>query len=228
MKTKLFTLALLLAASLSGFAQDKASLKAATKKMIDLTDHENYSDLTGTVYPKVFNLISKDDYLNQLEKTMKGPDYTIHMVRIDPSIDYGAIKSYGNGVFCMVNYNQMMTIEFEQKIAEKDRKAKEDYFKKLFNTEEVYFIDTNNTIDVKRRIEIVAIADESSSSQWTFLDPKHPIAKEIFEEEVRNELNNPEVNSEAEAEKGKGTSSVEAEVAKNKAEKEAILKSQKN
>lgn len=196
MKTRLFTLALLLAASLGGYAQDKASLKAATQKMIDLSDQENYNDLSGTVYPKIYSIVSRDEYLTQLEKKMKGPDYTIHMIRIDPSIDYGSIKTVDNMFFCVVNYDNMMTIEFKDQIAPKDREAKENYFKKLLGTEDVYYIEATNTIDAKKRIQLVAIADESSHNQWTFLDPKSPAAAQIMHEAIRKELD-PENTEEA-------------------------------
>lgn len=188
MKTKLFTAALLLALTLTGQAQDKQSLKAATQKMLDLTNQENFGDLTGTVYPKVFNMTSKEDYLNKIEKTMKGKDYTIHMIRIDPSIDYGSIKRTDNGFFCLVTYSSMMTIEFTGKIEPKDREARENYFKQLLGTEDVYYIENNNTIDVKKRTQVVAINDDSSYNQWTFIDPKNPIAMEILDEVIRREL----------------------------------------
>lgn len=188
MKTRLFTIALLLGVALSGFAQDKTSLKAATKKMIDLSDMENYNDLVGTVYPKYFDVLSKDDYYSQLQKKMKGNGYLVHPIRIEPSIDYGAVKKVDGITFCLVNYDVMQTIELENKLAPQDVKAKEDYFKKLFNTEDVYYIENNNTIDVKRRIQLVALADDSTYQQWTFLDPKAPGANEILHDVIRKEL----------------------------------------
>ncbi len=223
MKTRLFTIALLLAATLSGFAQDKNSLQAATLKMINLTDLENYYDLTGTVYPKVYNMVSKDEYLEQQQKKMKGKDYTIHMMRIEPSIDYGAIKSSENGVYCLINYDRSMKIELEEKVAENDRKAKEDFFKKLLGTEEVYYNTSDNTIDVKERVQVVALADEGSYGQWTFIETKSPYAMQVLPEAVRNELAE---NGELPAENT--PTGVEAEAAKHKAEKEAILKNKKS
>jgi hypothetical protein len=189
MKTRIFTVALLLAASLSGFAQDKASLKAATLKMIDLTDHENYIDLSGTVYPKVFNVVSKDDYLALQQQKINGQDYKIHMIRIDPSIDYGAVKKVDDITYCIVNYNSMMTVELTNKLEPKDREAKEAYFKKLLNVEDVFYIESNNTIDIKKRIQLVAIADESTYGQWTFIDPSTSEGYDLLHEAIRNELN---------------------------------------
>lgn len=223
MKTRLFTIALLLAASLSGLAQDKNSLKDATLKMINLTDLENYNDLTGTVYPKVYNMVSKDEYLEQQQKKMKGKGYTVHMMRIEPSIDYGAIKSSENGVYCLVNYDRSMKIELEEKVAEKDQKAKEDFFKKLLNTEEVYYNPSDNTVDVKERIQVVALADNDSYGQWTFIETKSPYALQVLPEAVRTELiENGDIPTE------NAPTGVEAEAKKHKADKEAIVKKKKN
>ncbi|PZR23415.1 MAG: hypothetical protein DI539_03055 [Flavobacterium psychrophilum] len=188
MKTRLLTAALLLALSLSGQAQDKNSLKAATQKMIDLTDLENYDDLIGTVYPGYFNVVSKDDYYNQLQKKIQGPDYAVHRVRIEPSIDYGAVKKTDNTTFCLVNYDTMLTVELKEKTTPEKIAAKEAFFKKLFGTEDAYYIESNNTIDVKKRQQIVAIADEATYNQWTFIDPAAPGAREVLKEAILKEL----------------------------------------
>lgn len=222
MKTRIFSIAVLLAASLSGFAQDKASLKAATLKMIDLTDHENYVDLSGTVYPKVFNVISKDDYLALQQQKINGQDYKIHMIRIDPSIDYGAVKKVDDVTYCIVNYNSMMTVELANKLEAKDREAKEAYFKKMLGTEDVFYIESNNTIDIKKRVQLVAIADESTYGQWAFIDPSTSEGYDLLHEAIRNELN-PE-NTEEATELTQETSS-EDKYVKAKKEEEAKKKS---
>ncbi|MFD2601059.1 hypothetical protein [Flavobacterium suzhouense] len=188
MKTRLFTATLLLALSLSGQAQDKYSLKAATQKMIDLTDQENYEDLIGTVYPGYFNVVTKEDYINQLQKKIEGPDYIVHRVRVEPSIDYGAVKKTEYTTFCLINYDTMLTVELKEKTAPENVAAKEAFFKKLFGTEDAYYIDSNNTVDVKKRLHIIAIADESTSNQWTFIDPSAPNAREALHEVIRKEL----------------------------------------
>ena len=63
MKSKLFTLALLITTALCGFAQDKVTLKQSTIKMIDLTDQHEYTAMVEVAYPRIFNMISKEDYI---------------------------------------------------------------------------------------------------------------------------------------------------------------------
>lgn len=188
MKTRLFTSALLLAVSLSSFAQDKAALKAATQKMIDLNDQQAYSDLVGTVYPKYFEVVAKDQYYENLQKRKQGDGYTVNPSRVDPSIDYGAVKKSGNVTFCLVNYDTMMSVALDKKLTPQETAAKEEYFKKLFNSQDVYYIVDTNTIDVKKRVQLVAIADESTLEQWSFIDPTAPGASEILPEAIRKEL----------------------------------------
>lgn len=197
MKTKLLTSALLLALTLNGFAQDKNSLKIATQKMIDLTNQENYGDLVGTVYPAVFDVVPKDDYVNQQEKTINGPDYKIHMIRIEPSIDYGAVKKADLTTYCLVNYDQMLTVELLNKLAPQEVADKEAFFKKLLGTEEVYYMEQTNTIDIKRRVQRIAMADESTYQQWTFVDPKIPGIEAILKEPILQEIDPEKYPSEA-------------------------------
>ena len=190
MKTRLFTIALLLAVSITGFAQDKKLLKEATQKMIDLKDQEDFTELSGTVYPKVYEVIPRDQYIDQQKTMYNGEDYTVHMIRIDPSIDYGSIQkdSYGT-TFCLINYTAKMAVELKKKPESKDLAAKEDYFKKLLGTESISYNEQNNYFDVKKRVQVVAIADESTRQQWAFADPSLPGVYDILPESVRMELN---------------------------------------
>lgn len=190
MNTRFLTIALLLAVSAGGFAQDKNMLKKATQKMIDLKDQEELIELSGTVYPKVFDVIPKDQYLDQQKAMYNTEDYTVHMVRMDPSIDYGAIEkdSYGT-TYCIVNYTAKMVVELKKKPEPKDIQAKEDYFKKLLGTENMAYNEETNVFDVKKRVEVVAIADEATRQQWTFIDPTLPGVYDILPESVRMALN---------------------------------------
>jgi hypothetical protein len=190
MKTRFLTIALLLAVSVSGFAQDKKLLKEATQKMIDLKDQGEYVELSGTVYPKVFDVIPRDQYIDQQKTMYNAEDYTVHMIRIDPSIDYSAIEKdqYGT-TFCLVNYTAKMVVELKKKPEAKELQAKEDYFKKLLGTESIAYNDGNNLFEVKKRVKVVAIADEATRQQWTFIDPTVPGVYDILPESVRMALN---------------------------------------
>lgn len=190
MKTRFLTIALLLALSAGGFAQDKKQLREATQKMIDLKDQEEYVELSGTVYPKVFEVIPRDQYIDQLKAMYNTEDYTIHMIRVEPSIDYDAIEKdeYGTS-FCLINYTAKMAVEPKKKPDAKDIATKEEYFKKLLGTESIAYNEQNNYFDVKKRVRVVAIADEATQQQWTFIDLTMPGVYDILPESIRKALN---------------------------------------
>ncbi|MHA3788041.1 hypothetical protein ACX0HA_07510 [Flavobacterium hauense] len=188
MKTRLLTIALLLAVSLSGFAQDKASLTEATKRMIALSQSGDFDAQLATIYPGYFNVVPKDDYMKEYYSTMRGKDYAAHIRKIDPSIDYGALEKANNGTFCVINYDRVITISLENKLTPQEISPKKEYFKKLFKTDGVYYITETNTFDIKKRVQVVAIADEASNMQWTFLDPLLPGADKLLSPEAKEIL----------------------------------------
>ncbi|MCO6146740.1 hypothetical protein [Flavobacterium sp. NRK1] len=206
MKSKLFTLAVFITTALCGFAQDKTTLKEAFTKMTDLTNQQEYNALVEVAYPRIFNMVSKEDYIAGIEKKMKGDDYTIYMITTQPSVDYGALQRSETGLFCLINYNIQMKIVPNEKIEAKDQQNEENRFKKLLNTEDVYYNTAENNFDAKNRLLVVAIADESTGNRWTFIDPSSPYANDILDEAVRNALdpnyipetttqNNPTINN---------------------------------
>jgi hypothetical protein len=232
MKTRFLTIGLLLAASIGGFAQNKMQLKEATQKMLDLRAREEFVELSGTVYPKVFEVIPKDQYLDQQKAFYNGDDYTIHIIRMDPSIDYGAIEkdSYGT-YYCLINYTDKMVVELKGKPDPQNIQAKEEYFKKLLGTESIAYNQENNYFDVKKRVEVVAIADEASRQQWTFIDPTLPGVYDALPESVRMALNpekDPEKIPDGNASKADAKSASETPQSKaKKAEHEKLKSAQK-
>ena len=159
-------------------------------------------------------------------------DYTIHMIRVEPSIDYDAIEKdeYGTS-FCLIRYDTKMAVEMKKKPDPKDITAKEDYFKKLFSTESIGYNQVNNYFDVKKRIEVVAIADEATRHQWTFVDPTTPGVYDILPESVRMALNpekDPEKIPDGNASKADAKSASETPQSKaKKAEQEKLKSAQK-
>ena len=61
MKTRLLTLVLLLAASLSSMAQDKQQLKIYTQRMIDVASSGDDLSLIDLMYPRLFSIVTKED-----------------------------------------------------------------------------------------------------------------------------------------------------------------------
>ena len=188
MKIKLFTSALLIAVSLCGFAQDKATLDKDMQKFIDINDKQDYKSLVDIIYPKVFDKTSREQFISDLEKSMNGKGYTIYPERIEPQIDYGAVQGGADGYFCIITYNVSNKVALENKVQQKEQAEVIKKFGKIFNSKNVYYDEPSNTIHSKNRTQVVAIADGSTNGQWTFVNPAAAYAKGILHEDIRNAL----------------------------------------
>jgi hypothetical protein len=189
MKIKLFTSALLIAVSLCGFSQDKATLKKTTLKMIDLTDQQDYKVLAELTYPKLFTVTPREEYLDQMLKKVNGQGYTIYPERIDPDIDFGAVQATDNGYFCIIHYNTATKVALENKVNEKDQPELLNRFRKILDAKDVFYDEAGNSLHSKKRVQIVAISDDSTNGGWSFIDPATPHAMDVLHEDIRNALN---------------------------------------
>lgn len=190
MKTKLLTLALLIACSFGSFAQDKKELQTATQKMINIYSMGDYYKLLDLMYPKIFGVISKEEMLASMEKKMKGDDYIVGMVRMDPSTDFGSILPInGGGYYCLITYNIQLKVALNEKVAAKDQEAMMERFKTLLKVEEVNYDEQNGILYAKKRVQAIAIADEASNNAWTFvpLDGSKYV-NEVLHEDIRNTI----------------------------------------
>lgn len=225
MKNTLLALILFLFASTGSFAQDESDLKNATAKLMYYSDEQNYEGLIEMIYPKVFEVLDKDAYKKAIEEKMKGKGYYVAMVRNDPSTDYGAITIYDGGLFCLVNYDIVMKVGFEEQIEAKDQEKTVNRFKKILGTEAVYFNGPANSLDAKKRIQVVAIADNSTYGEWRFvLNPEDTKEQQALHEDVRNALDPDFVPVKDNRVKENEVVEEKSDVEKAAAEKAALLK----
>lgn len=234
MKIKLFTSALLIAVTLCGFAQDKATLNQDMLKFIELNDKQDYKSLVEITYPKIFNKTSPEQYIADIEKSMNGKGYTIYPERIEPQIDYGAVLGGADGYFCIITYNVSNKVSFENKVSAKEQPEMIKKFSKILNSKSVFYDEPSNSIHSKNRTQVVAIADGSTNGKWTFVDPASPYAKGILHQDIRNALDpdfipegnveNPNKDVPGYEEDNSGKSETQKAVEKAAAEKAALDK----
>lgn len=189
MKTRLLTIALLLVASLSSIAQDKEQLKIYTQRMIDVSSTSNDQALIDLMYPKIFTVVSKEEVLAGLEKSRNGKDYNMSLTRIDPSIDYGLINKTENGLFCIVTYDTHIKLVPKERIPAKKLEAETNRFKKLLQVEDISYDETSGVFQAHKRVQAVAIKDESTGNLWNFvLLDGSPYVDKILHEDIRKAI----------------------------------------
>lgn len=189
MKTKFLTLALLLVASLSSFAQDKQQLKIYTQRMIDVASSGDDLSLIDLMYPKIFSIVTKEEVLSGFEKKRNGKDYTMTLGRIEPSIDYGMISKTDGGQFCIITYDTYIKLMPKEPVPAKKLEAETKRYKELLKVEDISYNEANNVFEAYKRVQAVAITDETTNNMWKFvLLDGSPYTNQVLHEDIRTAL----------------------------------------
>lgn len=189
MKTRLLTLVLLLAASLSSMAQDKQQLKIYTQRMIDVASSGDDLSLIDLMYPRIFSIVTKEEVLSGLEKRRNGKDYTMTLGRTEPSIDYGMISKTDGGQFCIITYNTYIKLMPKEPIPAKKLEAETKRFKDLLKVEDISYNEANNVFEAYKRVQAIAITDAETNQMWKFvLLDGSPYVDKVLHEDIRTAI----------------------------------------
>ena len=196
MTTRLLTTVLFMAASLCGFAQDKAKLQESTGRLMDFILKNDYQSILEITYPTLFSEISEKDYVEGLKKHNNGDDYTIVQKKTGQDIDFGPVVHFDEGYYCVIHYNYQVSIVLKNPVKKADEAATVKRFTNTLNNEDAYYIPSDNAITVKGRKSIVAVSDNSTGNFWNFIVDVHaPYAQNAIPDGAKQELH-PELYSE--------------------------------
>lgn len=186
---KLVLLALVLIVPFFVNAQDKASLAKDAQRMLDYTFAENYKGLMDLTYPKIFDLIPKEQMLEMLSKMLKGEGYTIKLERTPENFTFGDIKKIDGGSYAVVSYDTQMRMIFTEKPSDNEIETMTKMFKENMKASVATFDKTDNSFLIKKRSQMVAAADTATNQKWTFLNNENPmLIEKLFSENVRKGL----------------------------------------
>lgn len=187
MKKIILLIALVISSAFSA-AQDMASLKIEAKKAYESSANMNYDAIFETTYPKVFDIIPKEQMKTMFEQMMSNEQFTIKLVQVEPHFSFGAIKKIGKQNFCLIDHDNVMEMTFNEPMD--DAEMMVDIFKSTMKAEEVTFNKENNSFRIKLRSTLIAVADELTNYKWKFLnkDKENKLFTMIFDETVKSEL----------------------------------------
>ena len=186
---KLFITAMLLAKLTVLNAQDMQSLEETAQKVIDHNVAGEYEQSIEYIYPKVFNIISKQSFLENLPGVMQTPSYTISFAKIQPDFSFGDIKYIDNGYYCLVEYNTNMKVAFNDAISDDDRESTIDSFKAVPNAGKVDYDVKTKTLSINKREKAIAVCNDASDKKWKFIyNDGSDAANVILDEKVKKEL----------------------------------------
>lgn len=188
MKTKVLFLALFLFQSISLLAQDMASLKIEALRSYKASMELNYDVIFDTTYPKLFDLISIEEMKTMFEEMTENEQFSIKLIEVDPQFSYGEIKVIEDKTFCLVDYNNVMTMRFKEPMTDPDSMI--ENFKSSIGADKVTFDNANNTFRIETRSTLIGIADELTKNKWKFLnkDKENQMFSMLFNENIKKAL----------------------------------------
>ncbi|MFP9100670.1 hypothetical protein ACLI09_16595 [Flavobacterium sp. RHBU_24] len=188
MKTCIITF-FLVCCSLAGVAQDKPALQAGLDRVYKNTTSGNYEALLNDTYPKIFEVIPKEQMLKSLQGMLNGPGYILDVLDAPANFDLGEIKHIGKGYYCIVKHDLLMKMTFTQPISEAESKTMIQNLKTSMKSEDVTFNPRSNSFTMKTRADIIAISNEFTGGKWKFLNRTgSKIMEKVLAEDVRKAL----------------------------------------
>ncbi len=186
---KKLILPLLLITCALTFAQDKKSLEDRAVKMGNHTINGEFDQMINYTYPKVFTLFPKEALLESFKSMLKGDEFTITIVKAPLNFKFGEIKKIDNAYYSIIHHDLVMDMAFNEPLEDDEIDMMLDILKSAMKTNEVSYTKETKTIRIKKRAEMVAISDEISNHQWTYLNNDgSPLLKKLLPEKAINEL----------------------------------------
>ena len=188
MKKSILLVAFLISTTFSAIAQDMTTLKVDAKKAYISSANMNYDAIFETTYPKVFDIIPKEQMKEMFEQMMSNEQFTIKLVQVEPNFEFGEIKKIGKQTFCLVDHDNVMEMTFNEPM--EDGEMMTDIFKSSMEAEEVTYDKEKNAFRIKLRSTLIAVADELTNNKWKFLnkDKENKLFSMLFDEIVKAEL----------------------------------------
>lgn len=184
MKSKILFFAFFLFQTIAVLAQDMASLKTEALKSYKASVNMNFDDIFATTYPKVFDIIPQDQMKKMFGQMMENEQFSIKLVEVEPNFSFGEIKKIEGKSFCMVTYNNVMTMKFKQPMD--DAESMVDIFRSSMEADKVTYDKLTNTFRIEMRSTLIAVADDLTKNQWKFLnkDKENKMFSMLFDAKI--------------------------------------------
>jgi hypothetical protein len=188
MKKYIITL-IVLACSLTAFAQDKTALQAGLARFYKNTTDGKYEALLEDTYPKIFEVIPKDKMLQTLQDMLKGNGYVLDVLDAPANFEPGEIKHIGNGYYCVVKHDLLTKMTFTEPVSEAESKTIIQNLKGSTKTQDVTFNPKSNSFTMKTRVDIIAISNGLTGGTWKFMNRAGAkLMEKVLDADVRKAL----------------------------------------
>lgn len=161
---------LLLTVSFFATAQDKMLLEERAKKTMLHTVNGEYDKLLDYTYPKVFTIVPREQLAAMFKEALKGEGFTAQVVKSPPNFKFGEIKKIDNSYYSMIEHDLSMNMVFDEPIPDDELELTLSTFKAGMETNDITYDKPTKTLKIKKRSKMLAIADESTKNEWTYIN----------------------------------------------------------
>ena len=188
MKIRLLTFTFFLFQTIAVLAQDVSTLKSEALRSYKAGVSLNFDAIFDTTYPKVFDIVSRDQMKEMFAQMMDNEQFSIKLIEVDPKFSFGELKKIEDKSFSILTYNNVMEMTFKTPM--EDGEAMVDVFKANMGAEKVTYNKMTNTFRIELRATLIAVADALTNNKWKFLnkDNENKMFLMIFDEKIQKQL----------------------------------------
>lgn len=175
------------------FPQSAETLKKSVQELYKANFLMDFEGIEKLSYPKMVENIGRDSFLEKTEKHYENEEYRLRYQLENMPIPLGNIKKIGNQSFCVIQVRIPKRYFFEKKLTAEEAAEKKLWLQDINNSKEVTFEPNRNSFNVKKTTTYLAVYDEDTNGQWTFINFDNTEQKSYFEanfeEAIKKELN---------------------------------------
>lgn len=173
-------------------SQDLKSLETETNKMYNATSRMNFEEILDFSYPKLFDIVSREQMKEVLEMTFSNEQFDISFLPITPNFDYAPIKKIDNKTLCLIKYDLGMSMHFNETLDDETIEIMTNALKSQGESySDIKFDKEKNTFIIKGISTMIAISDDVTENKWKFITydkNKRQIAEMLLSDSILNKL----------------------------------------
>lgn len=181
-------LLLFLSIFIFGRSQQKSEILPLVENMITYTHAGDYNKVLDQTYPKLFEMVPKEQMLEILRSSLKNEDFEIGFNKIDPDIRVFDVKEINGGKYAEVKYINSLSLKFfnEEMV---DPAGMKGVLEASFPGSKVSWNDNHKSFNIVFDARMMAISNQLTGGTWKFLNSSKndvELVKLLLDEEVIN------------------------------------------
>lgn len=156
--------------SICCWSQSNEHLKTAAKKLYDANYLMDIEVITSMTYPKVYEIIGKEEFNKKQDSFFQNEEYRFRLQLPTVAMIYGEMIKVNKTTYCLVTFKNPIRYFFEEQLTTEKATEKAKHLKEINVTKDVTFEPKRNSFNVRKTSTYIAILEEQSTNNWTFIN----------------------------------------------------------